>query len=273
MLQNDDENPTPPGSDPICAVGVPDCGTYAAQIGWWDVCGADRVVGRGVAYRREMTRLTATDGHELDAYEVHPEGAAASIVIVQEIFGVNAHIRSVVDRYASFGYHTIAPALFDRGERGVELDYDDAGRARGIELAMQIAFDPAMLDVAAAVDRVAPTGPVAVVGYCFGGSLAWISAGELPIAAAVGYYGGQIHSMIDRTPSVPTMLHFGELDHGIPLDQVDAIALAHPDVPVHVYPGAEHGFSCDARASHDARSAAIALGRTLEFLANHGVTP
>jgi carboxymethylenebutenolidase len=218
-----------------------------------------------------MTRLTASDRHELDAYEVHPDGASASIVIVQEIFGVNAHIRSVVDRYASFGYRAIAPALFDRGERGVELGYDDAGRARGIELVMPIAFDAAMLDVTAAVEHVAETGPVAVIGYCFGGSVAWIAACDLPIAAAVGYYGGQIHGMIDREPKVPTMLHFGELDHGIPLDQVTAIAAAHPEVPVHVYEGADHGFNCDARATHDARSAAIALGRTLEFLADHGI--
>jgi carboxymethylenebutenolidase len=218
-----------------------------------------------------MPRLTASDGHELDAYEVHPDGASASIVIVQEIFGVNAHIRSVVDRYASFGYRAIAPALFDRGERGVELGYDDAGRARGIELVMPIAFDAAMLDVATAVDHVSETGPVAVIGYCFGGSIAWIAACDQPIAAAVGYYGGQIHAMVDRQPKVPTMLHFGELDHGIPLDQVSAIAAAHPEVPVHVYEGADHGFNCDARATHDARSAAIALGRTLEFLADHGV--
>jgi carboxymethylenebutenolidase len=218
-----------------------------------------------------MPRLTASDGHELDAYEVHPDGASASIVIVQEIFGVNAHIRSVVDRYASFGYRAIAPALFDRGERGVELGYDDAGRARGIELVMPIAFDAAMLDVATAVDHVSETGPVAVIGYCFGGSIAWIAACDVPIAAAVGYYGGQIHAMVDRQPKVPTMLHFGELDHGIPLDQVSAIAAAHPEVPVHVYEGADHGFNCDARATHDARSAAIALGRTLEFLADHGV--
>ncbi len=220
-----------------------------------------------------MTTLTASDGHQLDAYEVHPDGAAASIVVVQEIFGVNAHIRSVVDRYAAFGYRAIAPALFDRGERGVELGYDEAGRARGIELVMPIAWDPAMLDVAAAVDHVSETGPVAVIGFCFGGSIAWIAADELPIAAAVGYYGGQVHSMIDRTPKVATMLHFGELDHGIPLDQVEAIAAAHPDVPVHVYPGADHGFSCDARESHDALSAAIALGRTLDFLADNGVAP
>jgi carboxymethylenebutenolidase len=220
-----------------------------------------------------MVALTAGDGNELDAYEQHPDGASASVVIVQEIFGVNAHIRSVVDRYAGFGFRTIAPALFDRVERGVELDYDEAGLARGRELAGQIAFEPAMRDVAAAVAHVAPTGPVAVVGYCFGGSVAWLSANELPVAAAVGYYGGQIHGFLDRVPAVPTMLHFGELDHAIPIDDVEAIAAAHPSVPVHVYPGAQHGFSCDARASHHPLSAAIALGRTLEFLLDHGVRP
>ena len=112
-----------------------------------------------------------------------------------------------------------------------------------------------------------------MIGYCFGGSVAWIAACDLPIAAAVGYYGGQVYGMRDRQPKVPTMLHFGELDHGIPLDQVQAIADAHPEVAVHVYPGADHGFNCDARATHDARSAAIALGRTLDFLAANGVAP
>jgi len=220
-----------------------------------------------------MTRLTASDGHEFDAYEVHPDGASASVVIVQEIFGVNDHIRSVVDQYAAFGYRAIAPAVFDRGEPGVELDYDDTGRKRGIELVTTIPFGDMMLDVAAAVDHVAETGPVALIGYCFGGSVAWVAATTLPVAAAVGYYGGQIHGMIDRQPVAPVMLHFGELDHGIPLDQVQAIAAAHPDVPVHVYAGAEHGFNCGARESHDARSAAIALGRTLEFLESTGVLP
>ena len=117
------------------------------------------------------------------------------------------------------------------------------------------------------------TGPVAVVGYCFGGSLAWLSASQLPVAAAVGYYGGQVIEFIDRTPLVPTMLHFGELDQAIPLDGVRNVAAAHPSVPVHVYEGAGHGFSCDARASYHALSAAIAQGRTLEFLIDNGVHP
>jgi len=230
-----------------------------------------RRAGAGARTVAGMTRLTASDGHELDAYEVHPDGATASVVIVQEIFGVNAHIRSVVDRYASFGYRAIAPALFDRGQRGVELGYDDEGKALGIELVMPIAFDAAMLDVGAAVEHVADTGPVGLVGYCFGGSVAWLAAADLPVAAAVGYYGGQVPAMVDRHPNAPVMLHFGELDAGIPLDGVEAVRSAHPEVPVHVYPGADHGFNCDARDSYDARSAAIALGRTLEFFADHGV--
>ena len=223
--------------------------------------------------RGELTRLTAADGHTYDGYEVHPDGARGAVVIVQEIFGVNAHIRSVVDRYAALGYHTIAPALFDRIEAGVELDYDEPGVERGRELAGRIKWEPAMTDLAAAVDHVAATGPVGVVGYCFGGSLAWRAGVELPVAAAVGYYGGQIHELNDLRPVAPTMLHFGELDHAIPLDHVAAVAAAHADVPVHVYPGAQHGFSCDARGSHDPISATIALGRTVEFLVANGVRP
>ena len=221
----------------------------------------------------DTTRLTAGDGHSFDAYEVHPDGARAAVVIVQEIFGVNPHIRSLVDRYAALGYHTIAPALFDRVEAGVELDYDGAGVERGRELAGAIKWEPAMADIAAAVAHVASTGPVGVIGYCFGGSLAWRAAHELPVAAAVGYYGGQIHELNDLDPGAPTMLHFGELDHAIPLDHVETIAAAHPDVPVHVYAGAQHGFSCDARASYDPISAVIALGRTVEFLVANGVRP
>jgi carboxymethylenebutenolidase len=218
-------------------------------------------------------RLTANDDHELDAYEVHPDGAAAAVVIVQEIFGVNAHIRSVVDRYAGLGYRAIAPAVFDRVERGVELGYDADGIERGRAMAMQIAFEPVMRDVAAAVAAVSGTGPVAVIGYCFGGSVAWLAADELPIQAAVGYYGGQVVDLIERQPKVPTMLHFGELDHAIPLDGVRRVADAHPEVEVHVYDGAQHGFNCDARGSFDPLSATIARGRTVEFLLDAGVRP
>jgi carboxymethylenebutenolidase len=220
-----------------------------------------------------MTKLTAADGHAFDVYEVRPDDAAAAIVVIQEIFGVNEHIRSVVDRYAAFGYHAVAPALFDRVKPGVELNYDADGMAQGREMAGEIKWEPAMLDLAATVAHVAGTGPVGTVGYCFGGSIAWLSANELPVAAAVGYYGGQIHQLIDRDPAVPTLLHFGELDGAIPLEQVEEISKQHPDVEVHMYEGAQHGFSCDARGSFHPLSAAIALGRTLEFFVANGVKP
>lgn len=216
-----------------------------------------------------MIQLTAGDGHVLDAYERRPAQATAAVVIVQEIFGVNAHIRSVVDRYADAGYHAIAPALFDRAERGVELEYDAPGIERGRHLATSIGVESALLDVAAACAHAARTGPVGVVGYCFGGSIAWLAAAQLPVAAAVGYYGGFIPKSLDSTPVAPTMLHFGELDEGIPLDDVATIQPAHPDVEVHVYEGAGHGFNCDARASFDPDAAAAARERTLSFLAEH----
>ena len=220
-----------------------------------------------------MTKLTAADGHAFDLYEVRPDDAAAAIVVIQEIFGVNDHIRSVVDRYASFGYHAVAPALFDRVKPGVEFDYDGDGVAHGRDMAGEIRWEPAMRDLAATVAHVAGTGPIGTVGYCFGGSLAWLSAVELPVTAAVGYYGGQIHSLNDRDPAVPTMLHFGEVDSAIPLEQVKEIAKAHPEVEVHVYEGAQHGFNCDARGSFHPLSAAIALGRTLDFFLASGVKP
>ncbi|MGA1052861.1 MAG: dienelactone hydrolase family protein [Ilumatobacteraceae bacterium] len=218
-------------------------------------------------------RVTAADGHEFEVFDADPGGAGATIVVVQEIFGVNPHIRSVVERFAALGYRAVAPALFDRVESGVELDYDGDGVVAGRALADRIKWEPAMLDIGATVDEVTGTGAVGVVGFCFGGSLAWRSAHELPIDAAVGYYGGQVGEMIDLRPHVPTMLHFGELDHAIPLDDVAGIAAAHPSVPVHVYAGAQHGFHCDARGSFDPVSAAIAFGRTVEFLVAAGVRP
>lgn len=221
----------------------------------------------------ELIELTAADGHELSAYEQHPTGATAAIVIVQEIFGVNSHIRSVVDRYAEAGYHAIAPATFDRAERGVELDYNAEGVEKGKELAMGLGMENALTDVAAAVAHVSSTGPVGVVGYCFGGSVAWLAAAQLPITAAVGYYGGAILGALDSIPQAATMLHFGALDAGIPLDGVAKIQPAHPDVAVHIYEGADHGFNCDVRASFNAEAAELARQRTMEFLSEHLAVP
>ena len=215
--------------------------------------------------------LTASDGHALAAYESRPETPVAAIVIVQEIFGVNSHIRSVVDRYATLGFHAIAPALFDRVEhqdgKSVELGYTQDDVARGREIRTAIEWDVTMLDVGAAVTHVAPTGPVAAIGYCWGGSLAWLAASQLPVAAAVGYYGGQITQFLDRSPRCPVLLHFGALDSAIPLDGVAKIGEQYPDVEIHIYDDADHGFNCDARATYHPESAALALERTLAFLA------
>ncbi len=222
-----------------------------------------------------MIELRASDGHHVTAYESHPDAATAAVVIVQEIFGVNPHIRSVVDRYASLGYHVIAPSMFDRVEPSpadgfTELTYTPEGVARGRGLRQQLDWDDSVLDVAAAVDHVAGTGPVAVVGYCYGGTMAWLAASSLPVAAAVGYYGAQVPTdFAGRQPQHPTMLHFGALDTGIPLDNVTALAERYPEVAVHVYDGAEHGFNCDARPSYHPDAASIAQQRTNEFLTRH----
>jgi carboxymethylenebutenolidase len=219
----------------------------------------------------EHLTLTASDGFELGAYRAAPAGTArGGVVVIQEIFGVNEHIRAVVDRYAAQGYLAIAPALFDRVERGVELGYDADGMTRGIELA-RVKTDPVtvMADLRAAAAAVASAGKVGVVGYCWGGLLTArcaIECGDV-FAAASSYYGGGTPSLQDRTPVVPMVMHYGELDHALPLEDVRALAAAWPHVTVHVYDGAQHGFNCDQRASWDAASAALAEERTLAFFA------
>ncbi len=217
----------------------------------------------------EFVELTANDGHVLSAFVAGDADAAASVVVVQEIFGVNGHIRSVVERYAALGYLAIAPALFDRAERGVDLDYTEEGMQAGFAVREQVDWATTTVDVEAAIDHVRRSRPVGVVGFCYGGGVAWLSANELPIDAAVGYYGGQIHQFLDRAPQCPVMLHFGGADHMIPSTDIDSIRAAYPEVPIHVYPGAGHGFNCDVRASYDPEASALAQERTTEFLAVH----
>ena len=216
----------------------------------------------------QTIKLTAADGVTIDAYRADPAGTPkGGLVVLQEIFGVNPHIRRVADGFAAEGYLVIAPALFDRVKPGVELDYSQEGMAAGIGLMKDIDGDKALLDVAAAVKAAAAGGKVGVVGYCWGGSLAYAAACSIDgVAAAVGYYGGNIAKSLDRKPKVPLMLHFGERDAHIPKSDVDAIKAALPDVPVFTY-DADHGFNCDARGSYDKPSAAQALDRTLYFLA------
>jgi carboxymethylenebutenolidase len=215
-----------------------------------------------------MIQLEARDGHKFDAYRARPNGdACAGLVVIQEIFGVNSHIRNVADRFAAQGFDALAPALFDRVERGIQLGYQSADVARGRAVRAQISTDEALLDVEAAIKFLALTGrPVALVGYCWGGSLAWAAATRLQgLTCAVSYYGGQIAEMANEQPNCPVMLHFGETDHSIPMEQVETVRAKHPALPLFTYP-AGHGFSCDERASFDAPSAELAFKRTVEFL-------
>lgn len=218
----------------------------------------------------ETIKLTAEDGVIIDAYRAEPAGKPrGGIVVLQEIFGVNAHIRRVADGFAAQGYLAIAPALFDRAKPGVEMGYGPDDMEAGVGLLGRISPAKTMMDVAAAVKAASAGGEVGVVGYCWGGSLAFAAAcTQDGLAAAVAYYGGNIAKMLDQPPKVPTMLHFGERDTHIPMSDVAAIKAALPDVPVHTYP-AGHGFNCDARGSYDAPSAAQALDRTLAFLGQH----
>lgn len=215
----------------------------------------------------DFTRLMARDGHEFDVWLSAPTGTPkGAVLVVQEIFGVNGHIRAVTDGFAAEGYLAIAPSLFDRVRRNVELDYSADSVQQGRGYAMQVPHDKLLLDLTAAINVVKRAGNVGVVGYCWGGTVAYIAACELPVAAAVAYYGTRIVENLDRTPRVPVMYHFGNRDKSIPPEAIGKIRAADPAGEFHVY-DADHGFNCDQRASYDAAAAQLARGRTLQFLA------
>ena len=217
-----------------------------------------------------ILQLQAADGHSLQAYIAEPAGKPrGAIVVVQEIFGVNSHIRAVADGYAADGYLAIAPAMFDRVQRGYESGYSQPEIQAGIALMQRVSWDDAMRDVGAADEAVKHAGRVGVVGYCWGGAVTWLAAARIAgLAAAVPYYGGAIPSLIGERPRCPTMLHFGETDASIPVDKARAVAKAHPDVTTHFY-AAGHGFNCDQRASYNEAAAQLARERTLEFFRKH----
>jgi carboxymethylenebutenolidase len=215
----------------------------------------------------EKAQITSADGFTLGAYQATPAGQPkGAVVVIQEIFGVNQHIREVVDGYAADGYFAIAPQIFDRVERDIELGYEEADMGAGIEIAFQkLDHAKALEDVQAAIEVASVQGKVGVVGYCFGGLLTWLAACELEgVSAASSYYGGGVAGEAQRQPRCPVIMHFGELDAHIPMSDVEKVKAAQPDVPVFVYP-ADHGFNCDHRASYDAAAAATAKQRTLEF--------
>jgi carboxymethylenebutenolidase len=215
----------------------------------------------------EFTTLMARDGHEFNAWLTAPSGPArGAVVVAQEIFGVNRHIRAVADSFAAEGYVTIAPCLFDRIRRGIELGYSEAEVQQGRGYRLQIPKEKTLLDLSACINVVKHSGRVSIVGFCWGGTLAYIAACELPVYCAISYYGGQIKDHLDKSPRRPVMYHFGEKDPHIPLSDVDKIRAADPNGIFHLYP-ADHGFNCEERGTYDAPSATLARQRTLQFLA------
>lgn len=219
--------------------------------------------------------LTAADGFTFPAYVAEPAGQPkGAVVVVQEIFGVNSHIRSVADGYAAEGYLAVAPATFHRVKPGVELGYEEQDMKDGFALKTAVEALPApgvQQDLQAAVAYAGRGGKVGIVGYCWGGLLTWRAAAELQgLSAAAPHYGGGMTTPEEsaRQPKVPVLAHFGNKDHWIPLETVENFKKAHPEVEVHVYE-ADHGFNCDQRGSYNAEAAKLARERTLAFFAKH----
>jgi carboxymethylenebutenolidase len=217
----------------------------------------------------QMIKLTAADGHVFGAYRAGPATAKAGLVVVQEIFGVNHHMRFVCDQFADAGYAVIAPALFDRAEPNVELGYGEADRKRGMELRAKVPNEGMMADVAASADALGDM-TLGIVGYCWGGTVAWWGATRMDrFEAAVGWYGGGIAATRDEAPRCSVQLHFGADDHGIPLSDVEAIRASQPGVEIYVYDGAGHGFGCEERDSFNPVAHDQAQTRTLDFFRRH----
>jgi carboxymethylenebutenolidase len=218
----------------------------------------------------QMIELEAADGFTLSAYRADPSGTPrGGLIVVQEIFGVNSHIRSVCDGYAADGYRVIAPALFDRVAPGVDIGYTQDEISRGSALKQQADIDNALKDVAAARDALHGAGKVGITGYCWGGYVTWMAAARLTgLACAIPYYGGGMLQASGEAPKCPVMAHFGERDAHIPVAGVRKFAQEHPEVQVFIYP-ADHGFNCDQRGSYDAASAKRGRERTMDFLREH----
>jgi carboxymethylenebutenolidase len=223
----------------------------------------------------QFTELKAADGQAIPAYVAQPAGPAkGGIVVIQEIFGVNSHIRAVTDGYAAQGYLAVAPAIFHRVKPNVELGYepDDMSAGMALKTATEALPSPgAMQDIQAAIKHASQAGKVGIVGYCYGGLLTWRAACLLEgLAAAVPYYGGGVTTPdeIARKPKVPVLAHFGRKDKHISVESVEAFRKAHPEVEVHLYE-ADHGFNCDQRGSYNMEAAREARERTLAFFQKH----
>ena len=218
----------------------------------------------------KMIELKAADGHKLAAYRADPQGKPrGAIVVIQEIFGVNSHIKSVADGYARDGYVAVAPAMFDRLQKGYDTGYSQPEIQAGIAMMQKLDWKKTMLDVEAAVAEAKKAGKVGIVGFCWGGTVAWLAAARTSgLAAAVPYYGGGMPNFMDEKPKVPVMCNFGEQDQSPTPEQAKQLLAKHPQVQGHFYP-AGHGFNCDQRGSYHAESSKLARSRTLEFFRKH----
>jgi carboxymethylenebutenolidase len=218
----------------------------------------------------DIVSLKVEDGEEIPAYLAtasKPRGRA--LVVLQEFFGLNSHMRSVADRFAALGYDVIVPDLFHRLAPNVAFDYSPEGIAGGRRMRALVSVDDSLKDIRAAIEHIGGGPSVGTIGYCWGGTLAFLSAARLDdVACSIGYYGSQIIDYLGEPPKVPLMLHFGDSDASIPLTDVEKIHATYPNVPVHVYPG-RHGFNCDERANFVPGSSAIALERSLAFFDRH----
>lgn len=215
-----------------------------------------------------ITLKSPLDGFAFSAWRAPVRDARrGGLVLIQEIFGVNAHIRDLADSFAEDGYETIAPSLYDRLQPGFETGYDDAGRKDGVQFSQATPWDQVAADLQAAIDAL--QGPVYAVGYCWGGAAAWLAAARCKgLSAASCYYGRRITELLDEAPAIPTILHFGRTDASIPPERVDEIAARHPDIPVHLY-DAGHGFACDHRPDYAPDAARLARLRTLQLFARN----
>jgi carboxymethylenebutenolidase len=218
----------------------------------------------------EFNTLMARDGHEFRAYLAAPPPGRArgALVVIQEIYGINSHMRAVTDGYAAEGYLAIAPSLFDRARRGVELDYNDKTTQEGFGYVKQLKRDEILRDLAASIAVVKHGGRVGSVGFCWGGGISYLAACELPLAAAVCYYGGSIVNYLDKKPKCPVLYHFAEQDTYITPEDRAKIKAVHPEGIHCLYP-ANHAFNRDVGQNYEPKSAALARERTLRFFAKH----
>ena len=219
----------------------------------------------------KFIELKASDGHKLAAYLAEPSGKArGGVVVIPEVFGVNSHIKAVTDGYAADGYRAVSPAMFDRAQRDYDTGYSQPEIQAGVAIMQKLDWKQSMLDVEAAAAEAKKAGKVGIVGYCYGGTVAWVAAARVGgLACSAPYYGGGMPGFIGEKPKCPTMCHFGEQDQSPTLEQAKQIAAAHSEITAHFYAGAGHGFNCDQRGSWNAAAAKLARERTLQFFAKH----